>query len=83
MLIPLTRLYQDSRIAVIQRIDARPDLRRRLFDLGFVPGAAVTPLFHNRSLYACGIGGSVIALRHADAAQIQCSYPAPSEEEQL
>jgi len=47
-------------------------LRRRLQDLGFVPGAEVRVLyagFHD-GIRAYAIGGSVIALRRSDAAHI-------------
>lgn len=50
-------------------------MRRRLMDLGFVPGTAVECLCRNAwgSLTAYGLRGAVIALRPADAAGIRVS----------
>lgn len=50
-------------------------MRRRLLDLGFVPGAAVECLFRNArgSLSAYAIRGAVIALRPTDAQSIRVS----------
>ena len=50
-----------------------PDLRRRrMLDLGFVPGAVVTALYASPwgSPAAYGICGAVIALRREDAAAV-------------
>ena len=50
-------------------------MRRRLLDLGFVPGAAVESLFRNAggSLTAYAVRGAVIALRPADARTVRVS----------
>ena len=47
-------------------------MRRRLQDLGFVPGAHVRLLYkgHRGGICAYAVGGSVIALRCPDAANI-------------
>ena len=47
-------------------------MRRRLLDLGFLPGATVECLFRNTggSLTAYAVRGAVIALRRQDAAGI-------------
>ena len=47
-------------------------MRRRLLDLGFVPGAAVECLFRNAggSLTAYAVRGAVMALRRQDAGGI-------------
>ena len=49
--------------------------RRRMMDLGFVPGAAVSALQAAPwgDPVAYGIGGAVIALRREDAARIAIS----------
>lgn len=58
--------------AKIQEVQANPSLRRRLLDLGFVPGSNITPLY--RGVFgdptAYSIRGSTIALRFFDATQI-------------
>jgi len=48
-------------------------MRRRLMDLGFVPGTAVECLCRNAwgSLTAYALRGAIIALRPADAAGIR------------
>ena len=58
------------------RLTEHGPMRRRLMDLGFVPGAKVENLFHNagKSLTAYGIFGTVIALRRSDAAGILVEY---------
>lgn len=58
--------------AVVTALLPACSLRRRLMDFGLVPGAAVCPLFRsptgNPTAYR--IGGTVIALRNTDAADI-------------
>ena len=58
--------------AHIQRLKAAGTQRRRMLDLGFVPGAAVTALQASPwgDPVAYGIRGAVIALRKEDAAAI-------------
>lgn len=58
--------------ATVAAITAPEDRRRRLLELGFVPGAPVAAL--QAALgdpVAYGVCGAVIALRRADARQIQ------------
>ena len=68
---PLNELPRGQR-AVVCRLDTQGALRRRLMDLGFLPGAVVQSLYRS----CCGdpvayaIGGAVIALRHLDAATV-------------
>lgn len=76
--LPLTDIRRES---VIYAVSTPNPLRRRLFDLGFVPGAYVTPLASNRSLAVYGIGCSLIALRRSTAAQIFCTLLPDSKEE--
>ena len=73
----LMPLSQTTSNATIHSLSALPALRRRLYDLGFVPGTRVTRLFHNRGIAAYAVSGSVIALRNADADTILCT---PGEE---
>lgn len=58
--------------AKIAEVQTNPTLRRRLLDLGFVPGSAITPLY--RGVFgdptAYSIRGTTIALRSFDATQI-------------
>lgn len=59
--------------AVVFRVDAQGFMRRRLFDLGFVPGTEVkavreSPLGDPRAYL---LRGAVYALRNPDAQQIQ------------
>ena len=58
--------------ARIVRLTVAGAMRRRLQDLGFVPGAAVRPLYkgYRGGICAYAVGGSVIALRCTDAANI-------------
>ena len=62
-----------GRGARVCRLDAAGMQRRRLLDLGFVPGAAVTALQASPwgDPVAYGIRGAVIALRQEDAAAIK------------
>ena len=50
-----------------------PAMRRRLADLGLIPGTNITCLFHSPAgdPTAYSFRGAVIALRNRDAAQIQ------------
>ncbi len=63
---------QPGERAVIQTIKTNQENRKRLQDLGFVPGAEIQCLYRNLSgsSSAYRIHGMVIALRHTDAAAI-------------
>ena len=71
MEIPLYELCPNRRGRIL-RLTTAGAMRRRLMDLGFVPGAEVECLFCNAggSLTAYAIRGAVIALRRLDAAGI-------------
>ena len=58
--------------AVVMRLTTAGEMRRRLLDLGFTPGAAVTALLRARGggFAAYRVRGAVIALRRADAATV-------------
>ena len=62
-----------GQLATVAAITAPEDRRRRLLELGFVPGAPVAALqvapWGDPMAY--GVCGAVIALRRADARQIQ------------
>ena len=61
-----------GRRAVVAEVTAPEGQRRRLQELGFVPGGAVTALQESPwgDPVAYGVCGAVIALRRADAQQI-------------
>lgn len=71
-LYPLNEL-RPGQCALVQRLDTQGAMRRRLMDLGFLPGAAVQPLYRACFGDICAylIGGAVIALRGCDAATVQ------------
>lgn len=73
---PLTSL-ELSKTAIIYHIYPTGDLRHRLLDLGFTPGASITPLFRSPlgDPTAYEVLGSVIALRQEDAMQIEVECP--------
>ena len=75
MEIVLNELPQ-SAVGIITRLSDHSPMRRRLLDLGFVPGETVECMFPNigNSLKAYGICGGVIALRRGDAAGILVEY---------
>ncbi|MGI6028933.1 MAG: FeoA family protein [Candidatus Heteroscillospira sp.] len=54
----------------ISRLRGDTAARRRLMDLGFVPGARPRKLLENRGMAAWLIGGTLIALRREDADRI-------------
>jgi ferrous iron transport protein A len=61
-----------GKVAIVESLTIRGDLRRRLMDLGFVPGAHVevemrNPLGDPR---AFRVMGGVVALRHEQATGI-------------
>ena len=61
-----------GRSAAVTALSAPEDQRRRLLDLGFVPGGSVTALQESPwgDPVAYAVCGAVIALRRADARQI-------------
>ncbi len=61
-----------GRTAAVAEVAADPAQRRRLMELGFVPGAAVSAVQASPwgDPVAYGVCGAVIALRKADARQI-------------
>ena len=61
-----------GRTGRILSLDTTGPLRRRLLDLGFLPGAAVAALQEGPwgDPVAYGVLGSVVALRRCDAAAI-------------
>lgn len=67
-LLPLSHLTPGS-CAMIQKLTAKGEIRRRLMDLGFIPGAAVQCV--RRSALgdpsAYRICGAIVALRKTDA----------------
>ncbi len=62
--------------AMILKVDGESSMKRRLFDLGFLPGVFVICVlispFHDPKAYL--INGSVIALRACDAKEIEVLY---------
>lgn len=58
-----------GRRATVAALATPPGQRRRMLDLGFVPGAAVTPVQESPwgDPVAYAVCGAVIALRRADA----------------
>ena len=62
--------------ALILKVGGSSSMKRRLLDLGFLPGALVTCIlispFHDPKAYL--INGSVIALRKCDAKEIEVLY---------
>lgn len=61
-----------GRTAAVSAVNAEGAQRRRLMELGFVPGAAVSAVQASPwgDPVAYGVCGAVIALRGADARQI-------------
>lgn len=64
--------------AVITGLDLSPAQRRRLLELGFIPGGEVTALQASpwNDPVAYGVCGAVIALRREDARHILIRHPA-------
>lgn len=56
----------------IQEVNVTPSLKRRLFDLGFIPGSLITPIYPSvlGDPIAYSIRGITIALRNQDAQEI-------------
>ncbi len=65
-----------NEVVTILFIDKDASIKRRLFDLGFIPGEEVKCVLnspaHDPKAYQ--INGSVIALRGVDAHHIEVSY---------
>ena len=61
-----------SQAARVAELTVAGSMRRRLQDLGFVPGAEVRALYagFRGGIRAYSVGGSVIALRRDDAAHV-------------
>ena len=63
-------------VVTILSVDKAASIKRRLFDLGFIPGEEVKCVLmspaHNPVAYE--INGSVIALRGVDAHHIEVAY---------
>lgn len=59
-------------VGIIQEINCSLQIKRRLFDIGFIPGSTVTPVyrgvFGNPTAYF--LRGITIALRDSDAKHI-------------
>lgn len=66
----LSELNTDM-VGEILSVTLRGPMRRRLQDLGFLPGVRVYVRLGGSGIRAYGIHGSVIALRRCDAAGIQ------------
>ena len=62
----------DGQSAYVTRVNAEPAMRRRLLDLGLIPGTRVTCQGHSPAgdPAAYLIRGAVIALRSRDAATV-------------
>lgn len=75
---PLARL-QDGQSGLVSALRSSGAMRRRLLDLGLIPGTQVTCLGHSPAgdPAAYLIRGAVIALRGRDAAEILLD-PAPA-----
>lgn len=72
--------------AHVTELQNAPPMRRRLADLGLIPGTYITCLFHSPAgdPAAYQIRGAVIALRRCDATCIQvtpCPVPACTDTE--
>ena len=61
---------------VIDHIEGELSIKRRLFDLGFIPGAKVECVLVSpfKDPKAYQISGNTIALRRVDARNIEVSY---------
>lgn len=71
----------EGQSAYVTGLQNTPSMRRRLADLGMIPGTRVTCLYRSPSgdPTAYLIRGAVIALRGCDAAHIQVRPAAQSE----
>lgn len=64
--------------AYVTEIQAQPEMRRRLLDIGLIPGTKVTCTLRSPAgdPAAYAIRGAVIALRGVDAAGVRLEAPA-------
>jgi len=71
--IPLSHL-PSGKSATIHRINGSGPMHERLCDLGFTPGSSVACLFSSvfGDPRAYRIKQTIIALRQADASQVEC-----------
>ena len=62
----------DGQSALVSRVDAEPSMRRRLLDIGLIPGTRVTCQGHSPAgdPAAYLVRGTVVALRARDAAAV-------------
>lgn len=58
--------------AIIKKVDAKDNIRKRLLDIGMVKGAQITPILSSPSsnMIAYQIKGTVIAIRKDDTENI-------------
>lgn len=61
-----------NEMAIIKKIDASEDIRKRLFDIGFVKGVKIKPVFVSlgNDMVAYNIKGTVMAVRKTDTEDI-------------
>jgi len=59
-------------VGIIQEVNCNLRIKRRLFDIGFIPGSKVTPIYRGilGDPTAYFLRGITIALRDSDAKQI-------------
>ncbi len=59
--------------AIITKVDAHPDIKRRLLDIGLVRGAKIKKVLASKkeSMIAYEIKGTVIAIRKDDTKDIE------------
>ena len=73
--IKLSQIPHDKTVTV-KELKSNGSIRRRLLDLGFIPGNNITPLFSDltNSITAYSVNGAVIALRcnDADSILVEC-----------
>ena len=74
-MITLDKIRVNDKV-IIEHVGGELSLKRRLLDLGFVPGEIIECVlispFHDPKAYL--INGSVIALRKCDAKEIEVLY---------
>lgn len=77
-MINITKLsyIPNDKTVIVNRLEAKGSIRRRLLDLGFISGNSVTPLFSDlkKSITAYSVSGAVIALRCDDSDSILVEY---------
>ena len=57
--------------AKITYVEAPPDIKRRLMDIGFNKGVKTKPILNGKSMRAYNIKGTLIALRKEDTSKIE------------